>query len=99
VELTGPERALLLTAPLSAGRVMDAKLLRLQATAIGNAVLWTALTSAGEAPLTIVRRIVGFWIVLTTLQLHRAGAARMRSIARIHPALRRILGVLGILFL
>lgn len=96
VELSGAERALLLPAPISAGRVMDVKLLRLQATTLGNALLWTALTNGGQDWATIARRALSFWIVLTTLQLHRIAAARVRSAAAIHPVLRGIVGLLGI---
>jgi ABC-2 type transport system permease protein len=96
VELTPAERALLLPAPISTARVMDVKLIRLQATALGNAVLWTALTSGGQHWDTIGRRAMAFWLVITTLQLHRIGAARSRAGAAIHPALRRILGLFGI---
>ncbi len=96
VELNGAERALLLPAPISAGRVMDVKLLRLQVTTLGNALLWTVLTNGGQDWATIARRAFAFWIVLTTLQLHRIAAARVRSNAAIHPVLRRIVGVLGI---
>ena len=96
VELSSAERALLLPAPISGGRVMDVKLMRLQATALGNAVLWTALTIGGQDWGTIARRVVAFWLVITTLQLHRIGAARSRASAAIHPGLRRILGLFGI---
>ena len=96
VELSSAERALLLPAPISGGRVMDVKLMRLQVTALGNAVMWTALTSGGQDWGTIGRRVVAFWVVLTTLQLHRIGAARSRASAAIHPGLRRILGLFGI---
>ena len=96
VALSGADRALLLPAPISAGRVMDVKLIRLQATALGNAVMWTALTSGGQDWGTIGRRAVAFWVLITTLQLHRIGAARSRSGASIHPAIRRILGLIGI---
>ena len=96
VELSRAERALLLPAPISGGRVMDVKLMRLQATALGNAVMWTALTSGGQDWGTIGRRAVAFWVVITTLQLHRIGAARSRSVAAIHPVIRRILGLVGI---
>lgn len=96
VELGPAERALLLPAPISTARVMDVKLMRLQATALGNAVMWTALTSGGQHWDTIGRRAVAFWVVITTLQLHRIGAARSRGSAAIHPALRRILGLFGI---
>jgi len=95
-ELNGAERALLLPAPIGAGRVMDVKLMRLQATALGNALLWTALTSGGQDWATIVRRAFAFWIVLTTLQLHRIAAARVRSAAAIHPVIRRVVGLFGI---
>ena len=96
VELSRAERALLLPAPVSAGRVMDVKLLRLQATALGNALMWTALTSGALGWATIGRRAVAFWVVLTTLQLHRAAAARTRSAVSIHPTVRRVLGLVGI---
>jgi hypothetical protein len=96
VELSSAERALLLPAPISGGRVMDVKLMRLQVTALGNAVMWTALTSGGQEWGTIGRRVVAFWVVLTTLQLHRIGAARSRASAAIHPGLRRSLGLFGI---
>ena len=43
VELSPPERALLLPAPISTARVMDVKLMRLQVTALGNAVMLTLL--------------------------------------------------------
>lgn len=96
VELSAAERALLLPAPISTARVMDVKLMRLQATALGNAVMWTALTSGGQHWDTIGRRAIAFWVVITTLQLHRIGAARSRASAAIHPAIRRILGLFGI---
>ena len=96
VELTGAERALLLPAPITSGRVMDVKLLRLQVVALGNALMWTALTSGGQSWPVIGQRAVAFWVVITTLQLHRIGAARSRAGAAIHPAIRRILGLIGI---
>jgi hypothetical protein len=96
VELSSAERALLLPAPISTGRVMDVKLMRLQGIALANAVMWTALTSGGQDWGTIGRRAIAFWVVITSLQLHRIGAARSRARAAIHPALRRILGLFGI---
>lgn len=96
VELSGAERALLLPAPISTGRVMDVKLMRLQATTLGNALLWTALTNGSQDWGTIARRAFAFWIVLTTLQLHRIAAARVRSAAASHPVVRRIVGLVGI---
>lgn len=96
VELSGAERALLLPAPITAGRVMDVKLMRLQAVALGNALMWTLLTSSGQGLALLGRRAVAFWVVITTLQLHRIGAARSRAGAAIHPALRRTLGLIGI---
>ena len=96
VELSSAERALLLPAPISPGRVMDVKLLRLQATTLGNALLWTALTNGGQDWATLARRAIAFWVVLTVLQLHRIAAARMRSAVAVHPAVRRTVGLLGI---
>ncbi len=75
VELSSAERALLLPAPISGGRVMDVKLMRLQATALGNALMWTALTSGGQDWGTIARRVVAFWVVLT----HAAAAPHRRG--------------------
>jgi ABC-2 type transport system permease protein len=99
VELSRAERALLLPAPISPGHVMDVKLMRLQATMLGNALLWTALTSGGQDWATLARRALAFWVMLTTLQLHRIAAARMRAAVAVHPAVRRTVGLLGIAML
>lgn len=99
VQLTDAERMLLLPAPLSAAQLVDLKVARLQVEAVGNALFWTLLVgSAGDAA-GLVRRFLAFWVVLSTLQLHRAVAARFRNRAVAAAGIRRVVGIIGLLLI
>ena len=99
VQLTAAERMLLLPAPMTAAQLVDIKVARLQVEAIGNALFWTLLVgSAGDAA-GLVRRFLAFWVVLSTLQLHRAVAARFRNRAVAAAGVRRIVAMAGLLLI
>jgi hypothetical protein len=69
----------LFPAPVTRRQLIQYKLLRGQFVILFNVFLWTFLLSGGWAGTGPWRRAWAIWILLTTLALHRLGAALLRS--------------------
>ena len=76
----------LFPAPLTRSQLIRYKLLRGQFVVLFNVLLWTALLWGGWAATAPWRRAAGIWVLLTTLSLHRIGAALLRRSLREHGA-------------
>ena len=70
---------LLFPAPITRRALIHYKLLRTQLLLWTNALLWTFLFSAEPLGPGLLRRSVALWALLTTLDLHRVGAALTRT--------------------
>src|SRR5262245_11207535 len=92
------EVILLFPAPLSRLRLLHYKLLRTQLIILVNVVIWTALASRHQTGLPVSLRAASFWVVITTLSLHRLAAAMVRSSVSEHGrfGLRRRVISLGL---
>src|SRR5262249_43121279 len=73
------EVTLLFPAPISRLTLLHYKLLRTQLVILVNVVIWTALASRQQPGLSVWLRATSFWVVITTLALHRLAAAMVRS--------------------
>lgn len=74
----------LFPAPLTRTQLIRYKLLRGQFVVLFNVLLWTVLLWGGWAAAAPWRRAAALWIMLTTLALHRIGAALVRGSVREH---------------
>jgi hypothetical protein len=90
------EVTLLFPAPISRLTLLHYKLLRTQLVILINVVIWTALASRQQPALSIWLRAASFWVLITTLALHRLAAAMVRTSVSEHGRFglrRRILSV------
>ena len=69
------ETQYLFTAPLTRRQVIDFKLLRSQLPLFFSALLSALIFSGGQVSGLRLFRVVGLWLVYSTLQLHYAGAS------------------------
>src|SRR2546421_1113884 len=92
---------ILFTAPLTRRQVIDFKLVRSQLPLFISAVLSALVFSSGQVTGLRVFRVVGLWLVYSTLQLHYAGASLVWASLTHHgvTGLRRRLGPLLVLAL
>jgi hypothetical protein len=74
----------LFPAPVTRSGLVHFKLLRSQLVVLLNTVVWMALLRRGNASLPIVLRALSFWVLFSTLTLHRLGASLVRSSAAEH---------------
>ena len=74
----------LFPAPLTRAQLILYTLLRTLFVVLYNVLLWTALLWGGWAAAAPWRRAAGIWVLLTTLSLHRLGAALLRGSLREH---------------
>ena len=90
------ETQYLFTAPLTRRQVIDFKLVRSQLPLFISAVLSALVFSSGQVTGLRVFRVVGLWLVYSTLQLHYAGASLVWASLTQHgvTGLRRRLGAL-----
>ena len=90
------ETQYLFPAPLTRRQVIDFKLLRSQLPLFLSAVLSALIFSGGQVTGVRLFRVVGLWVVYSTLQLHYAGASLVRASLTQHgvTGLRRRLGPL-----
>lgn len=85
---TNAEVSMLFTAPVSRRGLIVYKLMRSQATVLTSSIVWVLLFGRGPDPLT---RALGYWVLFSTLSLHRLGVALIRASSKAHgaTALRR----------
>jgi ABC-2 type transport system permease protein len=76
------EMQLLFTAPLTRRTLILYKLGRGQLAVLLNVAIFTVIFLRDGPPLTAAQRAVAFWILFTTLFLHRLGAALTRLAGR-----------------
>jgi hypothetical protein len=80
------ELSLLFPAPLSRRALIGYKLFRAQIAVTINVLVWVFILRRGGTALPSVLRAIGIWALFSTLNLHRLGAALIRSSWREHGA-------------
>jgi ABC-2 type transport system permease protein len=73
------EVTFLFPAPISRRGLIHYKLLRTQLVVLVNVGIWTALASGQQPGGSIWLRAASFWVLITTLALHRLAAALVRG--------------------
>lgn len=93
---TPAEVSLLFPAPLSRTALVGYRLVRSQFSVIVNTLIWVVILRRGDSPLPLALRGIALWLLFSTLNLHRLGAALVRASWREHgrAAARRHLGSL-----
>lgn len=84
LHFTGAEVQLLFPAPVSRRQLVAYRILQTQLVVLVSATIWTLLLARMAGP--AVLRGIAFWVVLTTLYLHRVGASLTRASALEHGA-------------
>ena len=89
------EVSMLFTAPVSRRGLIIYKLVRSQATVLTSSLVWVMLFGRGHDALT---RALGYWVMFSTLNLHRLGVALVHASGSEHGirGFRRILLPLAI---
>jgi ABC-2 type transport system permease protein len=80
------ELSLLFPAPLSRRALIGYKLFRAQIAVTINVLVWVFILRRGGTAVPPVMRAIGIWALFSTLNLHRLGAALVRSSWREHGA-------------
>ncbi|HEY5491992.1 MAG TPA: putative ABC exporter domain-containing protein [Gemmatimonadaceae bacterium] len=80
------EVSLLFPAPLSRRALIGYKLLKAQLPILVTAVLWVVLMRRSMGSLSPALRVVGLYVMLTTINLHRLAAALVNANALEHGA-------------
>ncbi len=70
---------LLFPAPITRRGLIQYKLLRRQLPILVNALLWTVFIARQRLHAEAVLRVLGMWLLFTTLSLHRLGASFVRA--------------------
>lgn len=83
---TQAELSLLFPAPLSRRALIGYKLTRAQIAVIINVLIWVFILRRGGTVLPGPMRAMAIWVLFSTLNLHRLGAALVRSAWREHGA-------------
>jgi hypothetical protein len=78
------EATMLFSAPLSRRRLIAYKLFRAQIAVLINSLIWVFVLRRGGTLLPSPLRAIGIWVLFSTLNLHRLGAALVRSSWREH---------------
>jgi hypothetical protein len=73
------ELSMLFPAPLSRRQLILYKLYRAQTGILINALIWVFLLKRGGSVIPAPLRALSFWVLFSTLNLHRLGAALVRS--------------------
>ena len=73
------EVSLLFPAPLSRRALVAYKLFRAQIPVVVNTLIWVFVLRRGGTELPSALRAIGLWVLFSTLNLHRLGAALVRS--------------------
>jgi ABC-2 type transport system permease protein len=81
---TPAELSILFPAPLSRRSLIGYKLFRSQIAVMINALIWVFVLRRGGTLLPSPLRAIGLWVLFSSLNLHRLGAALVRSSWREH---------------
>ncbi len=81
---TQAEVSMLFPAPISRRGLIGHKLFRAQITVLINAAIWVFVLRRGGNFLPSPLRAVGVWVLFSTLNLHRLGAALVQSSLKEH---------------
>ena len=81
---TQAEVSILFSAPLSRRRLIGYKLFRAQIAVLINSLIWVFVLRRGGTILPSPLRAISLWVLFSTLNLHRLGAALVRSSWRQH---------------
>ena len=71
--------SLLFPAPLSRNALIGYKLTRAQMAVIINVLIWVFILRRGGTVLPAAMRALAIWVLFSTLNLHRLGAALVRA--------------------
>lgn len=83
---TQAELSLLFPGPLSRRQLIGYKLYRAQIAVFFNALIWVFVLRRGGTALPSPLRAISLWVLFSTLNLHRLGAAMLRASWREHGA-------------
>lgn len=83
---TQAEVSILFSAPVSRRQLIAYKLFRAQFAVLFNALIWVFVLRRGGTELPSPLRAISLWVLFSTLNLHRLGAALVRSSWREHGA-------------
>lgn len=81
---TQAEVSMLFPAPISRRGLIAHKLFRAQVTVLINAAIWVFVLRRGGNLLPSPLRAIGVWVLFSTLNLHRLGAALVQSSLKEH---------------
>jgi hypothetical protein len=81
---TQAEVSMLFPAPLSRRALIGFKLYRAQIAVVVNTIIWVFILRRGGTELPSLERAIGIWVLFSTLNLHRLGAALVRASWREH---------------
>jgi len=81
---TQAEVSFLFSAPLTRRRLIGYKLFRAQIAVLINSLIWVFVLRRGGTILPSPLRAISLWVLFSTLNLHRLGAALVRSSWREH---------------
>ena len=81
---TPAELSMLFPAPLSRRQLIGYKLYRAQVAVVVNTLIWVFVLRRGGTALPAPMRALSVWVLFSTLNLHRLGAALIRSSWRLH---------------
>jgi hypothetical protein len=96
---TPAEVQFLFPAPITRRGLVHTKLLRMQVAIFVNTIIFSVIFRGGAAQLSSWERAVGWWMLFSTLAMHRVGASIVRTSALEHgEAGRRRMWVPPIIF-
>jgi ABC-2 type transport system permease protein len=81
---TQAEVSMLFPGPLSRRQLIGYKLYRAQIAVLFNSLIWVFVLRRGGTLLPAPLRLIGLWALFSTLNLHRLGAAMLRTSLREH---------------
>ncbi|HTE45755.1 MAG TPA: putative ABC exporter domain-containing protein [Gemmatimonadaceae bacterium] len=83
---TQAEVSMLFSAPVTRRQLIKYKLFRAQFAVVINALIWVFVLRRGGTALPSPLRAISLWVLFSTLNFHRLGAALVRSSWREHGA-------------
>ncbi|HEX3868384.1 MAG TPA: putative ABC exporter domain-containing protein, partial [Gemmatimonadaceae bacterium] len=91
---TQAEVSILFAAPLSRRQLIKYKLFRAQIVVMINALIWVFILKRGGTLIPSPLRAIGLWVLFSTLNMHRLGAALIRTAWQEHgvAGVRRNIG-------